>query len=70
MKGEVIRINSNNREMITVKTENSSIVVIELIGHEVELGDIISGNLEDLGGEILYNLTQEEKLDVYIQKLY
>lgn len=70
MRGKVIKIDSNNQEMITVKTENSRIVVIELIGHEVELGDILCGNLEDLGGETIQNLSKDEELYVCVQKLF
>ncbi len=70
MKGTVVWIDPNNSELIKVRTENEIISLIELLGHEVEIGDIITGNLEDLGREDLYNVTQHEELDVFIQNLY
>lgn len=39
----------------------------ELLVAEVEIEDILIGNFTNLGGEILYNKTQEEDLDVFIQ---
>jgi hypothetical protein len=70
MKGTVVWIDPNNNELIKVKTENGSIALIELLGHQVEIGDVIKGNLEDLGGEPLYNVTQQEELDVSIENLF
>lgn len=69
MKGIVVWIDPKNDELIKVKTEEGNIALIELLGHQVEIGDVIKGNLEDLGGETLYNLTQLEELDVCIENL-
>jgi hypothetical protein len=66
LKGKVIKI---EREMITVLIENDRTSFIELLGDEVDLGDILSGNLEDLGGETLFNITQNEEIEVFIQDL-
>lgn len=33
----------------------------------VEIGDVISGNLDSHEGETLINLSKNEKMDVYIQ---
>jgi hypothetical protein len=70
MKGIVVWIDPKNNGMIKVKTENETISLMELLGHEVEIGDIIKGNLEDLGGETLYNITQQEEIDVFIENLF
>ena len=44
--------------------------MLELIGgYSPNLGDVISGNLEQLGGEEVSNLTQGEKWDVFIQDI-
>ena len=69
MKGTTELI-SPNEAMIGVRTENGGFSVLELIGgYSPNLGDVISGNLEQLGGEEVSNLTQGEKWDVFIQDI-
>ena len=69
MKGTVIDINMN-KGFIAIQTDNG-ITVAELIGgYQVELDDEISGNLDALGGEELFNITHDEKMDVFIQAIY
>lgn len=69
MKGNIELI-SSNQVMVGVKTENGDFSVLELIGgYSPELGDIISGNLEDIGGEVVFNRTQGETWDVFIQDI-
>lgn len=70
MRGKVIWIDPTNSELSKVQIDGSYLVLIELLGHEVEIGDEIKGDLENLGGETLYNVTQQEYIDVFIQDLY
>ena len=67
MRGKVVWIDPNNSELIKVQFDGGRIATIELLGAEVEIEDIIIGNFANLGGEMLYNKTQEEDLDVFIQ---
>ena len=61
MKGNTELI-SPNEAMIGVRTEEGYFSVIELIGgYSPNLGDVIYGNLNNLGGEEVSNLTQGEK---------
>lgn len=69
MKSEVIGINPR-KSFVAVKTD-AGITVFELLGgYDVELGDMISGNLEALGGETFFNETQQEEMEVYVQGIY
>ncbi len=69
MKGEVIATNPH-KGYIAVRTDGGT-SVIELLGaYSVEIDDIISGNLERIGGETLRNETQLESMDVFIQGVH
>ena len=70
MRGKVIWIDPTNSELIKVQIDGSYVALIELLCHEVEIGDEIKGNLDSLGCETLYNVTQNEELDVSIENLY
>lgn len=66
-KGKVIDIN-RKKGVIAVEVEDGEFSVIELLGgHDVKMNDIISGNLEFLGGAKLYNESQKESMSVNIQ---
>ena len=66
MKGRVIRINPKI-DFVAVDTEGS-ITFFELLGeYEIEIDDIISGDLEAHAGKTLLNISKHEKMDVYIQ---
>jgi len=69
MKGKVTLINPN-RGMAALVTENDEYTSFEPLGHDIELGDIISGDLESVGGETWYNETQMEKIDVAVEDIY
>lgn len=53
--------------MIKVQFDGERIAIVELLGTEVEIEDILIGNFTSLGGEILLNKTQGKKIDVFIQ---
>jgi hypothetical protein len=70
MKG-VIEIISSRQEMVGVRTENEEFSVLELLGgYSPEIGDVITGNLENLGEEAVKNVTQDEFWDVFIQDIH
>lgn len=67
MRGVVSKFQKNG--LIEVQTD-SFVSIIELIGgYNIEIGDEIEGNLDSLGGEEIYNLSQDENMDVFIQDL-
>ena len=70
MKG-TIKIISPRGAMVGVRTEDGDYSVLELLcGCSPEIDDVISGQLDSLGGEEVRNLTQGETWDVYIQDIY
>ena len=70
MKG-TIKIISPCGAMVGVRTEDGDYSVLELLGgFSPEIGDVISGQLDNLGGEEVRNLTQGEVWDVFIQDIY
>ncbi len=70
MRG-IIKLISPNQDMIGVETENGHFSILELIGgYAPEVGDIVTGELESLGGEEVLNRTQNEEWDVFIQDIY
>lgn len=47
------------------------VTVIEiLVNYYLEVGNIIKGNLDSLGRESLYNVSQDEEIDVFVQEIY
>lgn len=69
MKGNVIAVNIK-KGFVAISTDDG-ITVFELLGgYDVEVGDVISGNLDALGGETFNNETQSEEMDVYVQGVH
>lgn len=69
MKG-TIELIGPRQVMIGVRTESDDFSVLELLGgYSPAIGDMISGALENLGGEEVTNITQSEKWDVFIQDI-
>ncbi len=67
MKGIISNIQKNG--FIEVQT-STFISIIELLGdYKIEIGDEVEGNLDSLGGEKLYNISQNEHIEVFIQDL-
>lgn len=70
MRGVIVIINER-RGMVAVRTDYDEYSVLELLGgYSPEIGDVISGNLENLGGESVKNITQGEAWDVFIQDIH
>ena len=70
VRGRVEMINPT-KGFIAVKTENNEFSVVEVIdSYCPELGAIVSGKLEELGGEILKCLDDGMIFDVYIQDIH
>lgn len=67
MKGTVVAFNKK-KGFAAIKTE-SGITVAELFSCEADIGDIISGDLENPGDETFYNDTQSEEFDVYVHDI-
>jgi len=67
MKG-TIELIGPRQGMIGVRTDKDHFSVLELLGgYSPEMGDVLSGELENMGGETVRNETQDEDWDVYIQ---
>lgn len=70
MKGTVTMINPR-KQFMAVKMPSNEYSIIEVLEMEMpELGDVISGELESLGEETLFNVTKGESIEVYIQDIY
>ncbi len=67
MKGQVVNINQQ-RGMAAVQTEDGEFSIIELLGDPMEVGDVLSWEGDyPLGGEEIWNVTQEMTVDVFFQ---
>jgi len=54
---------------VGVETNTGSVTVLDLLGGEVvQPGDILSGNMEELDAQEIYNETQDESLMVFIHE--
>ena len=70
MRG-IVELIGPRHGMIGVRTENDDYSVLELLGgYCLEVGDILIGELDSLGGEEVKNITQDEIWDVFIQDIY
>lgn len=66
MRGPVIGL-SRDRRFAAIHTESGH-AVVELIGScDVQLGDIVAGDLEMLGGGSLWNENRREAVDIFVQ---
>lgn len=64
----IVKLVNPRRGMIAVETEDGGYTVFELLGgYEIELGDVISGNLESLGREKFTNIRNRQTLDVFVE---
>ena len=67
MKAEVKYMNPK-RGMVAVLTEDEDFSVFELLGDELEIGDIVEWKGEHpLGGEDIVNLSKKENIRVFFE---
>lgn len=68
MKG-VVKMTNPKRGLIAVEIDTNDLTVMEIleVTCNVEIGDIISGNLDSHAGETVTNLTKNEKISVFIE---
>ena len=65
--GKIIAINRKN-SFYAVRTEDGDITVFELMdSYTPELGDEVTGNLDSLGSESFFNVTQKHGFSVFVQ---
>jgi len=68
MQGIVKMINPK-RGLIAVEIDTNDFTVMEILemSCNVEIGDVISGNLDSHAGETVTNLSKREKMSVFIE---
>ena len=66
MEGKIVLINPK-RGMASLITEYGEYTSFELLGCDVEIGDIIIGNLESIGSETWRNETKMKEIDVFVE---
>ncbi|MDN3673020.1 hypothetical protein QWY99_08145 [Flavobacterium branchiarum] len=66
MKGVVKLVNSQNG-LCAIELDNNNFTIFEDFDEGLSVGDVVSGDLESLGGETLYNETQELEVDGFIE---
>lgn len=66
MRGIVRYVNSQ-KGLCAIETETNNFTIFEDFDEGLEVGDVVMGNLENLGGETLYNKTQGIEVDGFIE---
>lgn len=67
MKGTIIAIDRKSG-FHAIRTEDGDTTVFELLDSEQpKIGDEVVGSLDSLGSETLFNVTQQQKFDVFIE---
>jgi hypothetical protein len=61
MTGIIIEINRKNNRVIVYMGENEYTVLHTIGDADIKIDDIISGNLVDLGEEIIKDITKSDK---------
>jgi len=69
MQGKVVLINLK-REMAALITENNEYTSFEILGSVINIGDIVTGDLESLGGETWFNETQRDEIEVFVEDIH
>lgn len=69
MRATVQMINARTG-MVGAQTNDGDYTVFELLGDEVEIGDVVEGDLHALGGETFLNVTQRQRIDVFVQEVH
>lgn len=68
MRATVQMLNSKTG-MVAAQTMEGDYTVFELLGDEVEIGDVVEGNLHSLGGESFLNVSQRQRVEVFVQAI-
>lgn len=66
MRGTVIGV-VQSRGMCIVDCGEGDHSLLEILGGDVEIGDVLRGALDSLGGETVRNITQGVELDVSVE---
>lgn len=66
MKGIVRFINSMNG-LCAIETESNNFTIFEDFDEGLSIGDLVSGNLESLGGETIFNETTRIYVDGFVE---
>lgn len=56
-------------DMLVVRLDDGCYAVIETLGHDVEIGDELSGRLTAEGDALITHVSEEEKFDAIVQKV-
>lgn len=64
-RGNIVGI--DHRFFAKVVFPDGQFSLVEPLGADLEIGDVISGNLWSLGGEELFNETKGERFSAFIQ---
>jgi hypothetical protein len=64
MKGTVVAYNQI-KGFAAIKTDDG-ITVVELFSCEADVGDVITGDLDNMGDETFFNDTRSEEFDAYV----
>ncbi|KIS45242.1 MULTISPECIES: hypothetical protein [Kosakonia] len=67
MKGTVVH-HEHRIGFLVIRDDKGEFALAELLGnYDVEMGDIVSGNLHTNGKETLFNQTQNEAMEVSVK---
>lgn len=67
MRGVVKFVNTQKGMCAILIDSTNNYTIFEDFDEGLSVGDIVTGNLEDLGGETLYNQTQDIEVDGAIE---
>ena len=70
MQGTIVLIN-RKRGLAAVLTENGEFTTFEILGaYDIDLGDIVAGDMEELDHKSWRNVTKNEEIDVFVEDIY
>lgn len=68
MKG-IVKFINQNRGLCAIELDTNNYTIFEDLDGNLSINDIVSGNLEDLGGDTIYNITQQIHVDGSIENI-
>jgi len=69
MKGIVKYVNIKNG-LCAIELQTNNFTIFEDLDENLSVGDIVTGNLESLGSETLYNETEETEVNGFIENIH